>query len=212
MEQQLSLFLEAPLCYVPKKVFQRVGKLHEALLRLSVVEVQLCRWKSVERVANSLLDEFVHLSGAERGYLLVYWQDRWFSFAQRNLDRESLPPSLVKVCQEVLQFVGETGHFFLTGDAREDPRLRQSLAVRKFRLRSILCLPLFWRRQLLGGVYLDNRLQKKAFQELDFSFFKPFLALGAFLLEILFLYHDQGKQNEALRGFLQGAYFPGHPL
>ena len=64
-----------------------------------------------------------------------------------------------------LQKVIESRTPLLTDNAAGDDRFEGNLSVVSFALRSVLCVPLNFKDETLGAVYVDNRLQAGIFTE-----------------------------------------------
>ena len=67
-------------------------------------------------------------------------------------------------------------------DASEDERFSEFLSVHALKLRSVLCVPLMFRGDVKGVLYLDNRFTRGTFQEEDRDILQTFADLGAIAL------------------------------
>jgi PAS domain S-box-containing protein len=120
-------------------------------------------------VLNEVMDTIVKLTGAERGYLM--WRDEdsgelRFRVA-RNMDQESLVKEEFGVSRTIVKQVAESGETVLTTNATADPRFSGQESIVGLQLRSILCVPLKLRDEVMGVIYADNRIQEGLFTDSD---------------------------------------------
>jgi len=74
----------------------------------------------------------------------------------RNWEQESIIPDEFAISRTIIQGVIETGEPVLTTNAQEDPRVGNQESIVAFNLRSILCVPLQAKSELIGVIYADN--------------------------------------------------------
>ena len=138
---------------------------HESWRRLLEVNKRLTSEHDVKRLLEYVMDSAVLLSGAERGFLLLTrdGRDDLEVRVARNLDRENIQRTKMKISHSIAARVIESGEAVITLDAMEDDRYREQLSVHDLKLRSVLCLPMIRRGEVLGAIYLDNRFRSSAF-------------------------------------------------
>ena len=90
------------------------------------------------------------------------------------------PEDLWPVSFSVIRQVLDTGLSVLASDARSDPQFEDAESIQRFRIRSILCVPLG--RPPRGVVYLDNR-SARPFQTADLEFLTALAVYAALALE-----------------------------
>ena len=71
----------------------------------------------------------------------------------------------------------------LTTNAREDPRFGGQESIIAFNLRSILCVPLTVKSELIGVIYTDNRIRTGIFSESDRDLLLAFANQAAVAIE-----------------------------
>jgi transcriptional regulator with GAF, ATPase, and Fis domain/tetratricopeptide (TPR) repeat protein len=137
----------------------------ESWRRLLEVNKRLTSEHDVKRLLEYVMDSAVLLSGAERGFLLLTrdGRDDLEVRVARNLDRENIQRTKMKISHSIATRVIESGEAVMTLDAMEDDRYREQLSVHDLKLRSVLCLPMIRRGEVLGAIYLDNRFRSSAF-------------------------------------------------
>jgi transcriptional regulator with GAF, ATPase, and Fis domain len=125
----------------------------------------------------------VRLTEAERGFLVIVEGSELRIEAARNFDRESVRKPEDKISRSIAEQVARTGEDVLAADAQNDARFRESMSVSEMRLRSLVCVPLKLKKQVVGVLYLDNRFETGVFDEEDRSCLSAFADLAAIALE-----------------------------
>jgi eukaryotic-like serine/threonine-protein kinase len=157
----------------------------------SKIAVQLRSLIQVSEIINSTLDlkelgikivdEAVHLMGAERGFLLVE-SDPGAGFeirVARDLAGASIDASTADLSFTVVQKVASDKKGIVVTDAMADERFAQKESVIASNLRSVLCAPLVHQDRLYGVLYLDNRLVRQLFDERDLDLVSSFAQQAA---------------------------------
>lgn len=135
-------------------------KLQNTLLyQKSLLEIlkKMNQEKNLSILLPFILDKAIELTNAERGYLL--WQEQTIA---RNFSGDDLYQEL-GFSQSVVHKVRETKKPIITDNARFDPNFSQSVSIQEFKLLSILCVPLVFENNVIGIIYLDNRLVRGNF-------------------------------------------------
>jgi transcriptional regulator with GAF, ATPase, and Fis domain len=131
--------------------------------------IEVARALNEERDLSALLakivDAAIHLSGAERGFLIVGEGDASTVEVARNFAKEEVDGAELKISRTIAQRVRESGLPELSTNAQEDVRLRGLASVNDLRLRSVLCIPMRIRGKVAGVLYVDNRLMNHVFEE-----------------------------------------------
>src|SRR5512136_964130 len=120
----------------------------------------------LDQVLRIVMDNIIKLTEAERGFLMLRDESKQMSTRiARNWEQESLNESEYAVSRTVIQRVIDTGEAILTTNAQEDPRFGGQESIIAFNLRSILCVPLSVKSELIGVIYADNRIRTGIFSE-----------------------------------------------
>lgn len=144
-----------------------MDKEHDQLLALSEVGAVISSTLDLPQVLNSVMDNVIKLTGAERGYIVLRDEETGnleFTVA-RGMDRETLEQQSSQVSRTIVTEVAETGEPVVTTNAQADPRFHAQESVVSYSLRSILCVPLRVRDQVIGVMYADNRIKSGLFGE-----------------------------------------------
>ena len=136
------------------------------LLALTEISQVINSSLELNEVLRIVMDNIIRLTGAERGFMMLAENDgQMTTRIARNWEQESLNESEHAVSRTVIQKVIETGEAILTTNAQEDPRFGKQESIIAFNLRSILCVPLKVKNDLIGVIYADNRIRSGIFNE-----------------------------------------------
>ena len=152
----------------------------------------------LDQVLNQAMDTVIHLTGAERGYLLLRNEDsgELEHRVARNLDRETIAQDTFMVSRSVVNQVAETGNPVVTTNAQSDPRFASQESIVAFALRSILCVPLKVKNELIGVIYADNRIRSGLFGDSELAMLNAFASQAAVAIENARMFE---RINAALR-------------
>src|SRR5574341_352333 len=120
----------------------------------------------IDEVLQIVMDTIIRLTEAERGFLMLRGERGEMSIRiARNWEQESINKNEFAISRTVVQRVIDGGEAVLTTNAREDPRFGGQESIIAFNLRSILCVPLMVKTDLIGVIYTDNRIRTGIFTE-----------------------------------------------
>jgi adenylate cyclase len=221
---ELAHWLEAQSASIPRadEICKRVSKLGEFLEHLNAAleqqekeRAQLVGLFQVSRAVNSSLeldqvlnramDIIIHVTRAERGFLMLVDARGELEFqVARNMERSTIAAPAFQVSRSIVAQVAHSGEPVLTTNALLDPRFSDQDSVVSLNLRSILCTPLKARERVIGVVYVDNRLRAGMFQPADLEALRAFADQAAIAIENARLFESiRQKVNEisALKTF-----------
>jgi adenylate cyclase len=200
-QQSLKLRNSLAFKHVPDEAVEGLKELENSLTRISELLVpfeqrfsHLQALAGIGQVVNSTLevdevlqivmDTIVRLTGAERGFLMLRnEQGEMVTRIARNWEQESINQNEFAISRTVVQRVIESGEAVLTTNAREDPRFGEQESIIAFNLRSILCVPLTVKSELIGVIYADNRIRTGIFSESDRDLLLSFADQAAVSIE-----------------------------
>lgn len=151
------------------------------------------------RVLDEVMDSLISLMHAERGFLMLRESNGEFAvqiargIAHINLDEEAF-----KVSKTVVRKVVESGAPVLTTNAQADPRFDAQMSVAAYQLRSILCVPLKLKDDLIGVLYVDNRAHAGIFKENDLELISGFADQAAVAIDSARLFEDLQESHREL--------------
>ena len=153
----------------------------------------------LRRVLEEVMDSLISLIHAERGFLMLRESNGELAvqiargIAHINLDEEAF-----KVSKTVVRKVVESGAPVLTTNAQADPRFDAQMSVAAYQLRSILCVPLKLKDDLIGVLYVDNRAHAGIFKENDLELISGFADQAAVAINSARLFEDLQESHREL--------------
>jgi len=160
---------------------------------------------SMERDIDNLLDSVtevaMHLTGADRGCLILARDGRLDFKSARAADGRTLPKRGLKTGLSIAKEVIEIGRPILSANSASDTAIRDIIGTAKTSLRSILCVPLKTPDKSLGAMYLENRYQTGAFTPDDLHLIEAFADQAAIAIENARLHAENLAQHKQLAEF-----------
>lgn len=170
-----------------KRVRRQVSSLveeREDLLALAMISQVINSSLDLDDVLRIVMDTIVRLTGAERGFLvLIDQQGTPIIRIARNWEKETIEERDSALSLTVVRRVLEDGAPVLTTNAREDPRFDNQESVIALNLRSILCVPLKSKGEIIGAIYADNRVRTGLFTESEKKILTAFANQAAVAIE-----------------------------
>jgi PAS domain S-box-containing protein len=180
--QNLSLLADRLRDMGPK--VQSLEQGHHNLLALAAIGGVVNSSLELDEVLRIVMDNIVGLTGAERGFLMLRdEQGEMITRVARNWSQESIKSSEAATSRTIVQRVIETGEAIVTTNAQEDQRFSGQASVVALSLRSILCVPLMVKSQLIGVIYADNRIRTGIFSESEKDLLAAFSNQAAVAIE-----------------------------
>ncbi len=138
----------------------------------------------VDEVLRIAMDTVIRMISAERGFLMLRDTDgEMIIRTARNWEQESINSQESATSRTIINRVIESGESILTTDAQEDPRFGAQESIIAHNMRSILCVPLKVRNELIGVIYADNRIRTGIFTEASRSVLSTFANQVAIAIE-----------------------------
>jgi transcriptional regulator with GAF, ATPase, and Fis domain len=148
---------------------------------------------------NRVLDAVVSFSRAERAFVVLASKDGGLECeASRNFQGDAVHDAEVAVSRSIAHEVLESGKPLFSINAREDERFRAVQSIVNLGLRSVLCVPIRFRDELLGVVYIDNRLEAGVFSTRDAERLLVFADQAAIAVANARMIRELVDSNEAL--------------
>ncbi|MDP1779497.1 MAG: GAF domain-containing protein, partial [Anaerolineales bacterium] len=175
--------LQITLEQISEKI-QAFQKEHSNMLALADVGQVINSSLELDEVLRIVMDNIVRLTKAERGFMMLRDETGEMVIRMgRNWEMESINSSEKNVSSTVVQRVIETGDAIVTTNAQEDQRFLGQESVVAFNLRSILCVPLKVKNELIGVIYADNRIRTGIFAESERDLLTAFANQAAVAIE-----------------------------
>lgn len=131
---------------------------------LSEAAATLITHYPLDRLLEVVMDIAFRAVPAERGALLLRRED---GELETKVVRTPAGQQELQISRTILQQVMEEQKAVLTVDALLDERFGMAHSIRMQGIRSILCVPLFAEREVIGLIYVDNLLADHAFSQTD---------------------------------------------
>ena len=153
----------------------------------------------LRRVLEEVMDSLISLMRAERGFLMLRESDGELSVRiARGIAHVNLDEDAFKVSRTVVRKVVETNAPVLTTNAQADPRFDAQMSVAAYQLRSILCVPLKLKNELIGVLYVDNRAHAGIFKENDLDLISAFADQAAVAIDSARLFEELQESHREL--------------
>ena len=110
----------------------------------------------VSTLLETLLDELIALTGADKAFLLLIEDGVANVRVARNIDQETLHNAQMAVSDTIVARVLSEGNPLIVADALSHEDFKTSLSVVNLKLCSVMCVPLKARATTLGLFYLGN--------------------------------------------------------
>ena len=156
--------------------------------------------KGSDIVLNNVMDTVIALMQAERGLIMLRNEDgNFLTEAARGMDQVNLEGEDFAVSQTIVKRVAESGVGVLTTNAQEDPRFERQLSVVAHNLRSIICVPLKLKEEIIGVIFVDSRMHSGLFDKSDLELLSAFANQAAVAIDNARMIEDLEKVNQELR-------------
>lgn len=157
---------------------------HSNLMALAQVGQVINSSLELDEVLRIVMDNIVRLTKAERGFLMLRDdKGEMITRIARNWEMESINASEKNVSRTVVQRVIDSGESIVTTNAQEDQRFVGQESIVAFNLRSILCVPLKVKNDLIGVIYADNRIRAGIFAETEKDLLEAFANQAAVAID-----------------------------
>lgn len=138
----------------------------------------------LDEVLNSVIDEVINLTRAERGYIMLQTSGGQLQFrVARGIDQTTINEPQFQVSHGVVERVAREGKPVLTSNAQIDERFNLRRSILDMGLRSILCVPICLKERVIGVIYVDSRIQTGLFTQADLELLNAIASSAAIAIE-----------------------------
>jgi transcriptional regulator with PAS, ATPase and Fis domain len=170
------------------------------LERLVGLSADMLRDSSANRLFHVLLKGLVELTGAEKGFVIVMQDGERHLASSHNVDNERLDIS--KVSDSIVDQVVQHLRPVIVSDALHDQRFGRAKSVVDLKLSSVMCVPLQYRKDLLGVIYLGNDRITNLFTERDLACLQIYAAQASIIAYHALQLNQLRVDNKQLRSQL----------
>jgi adenylate cyclase len=129
----------------------------------------------LETALRIVMDTIIRLVVAERGFLMLPDEQGELTIrVARNWEQLRVSPADFAISGTVISQVAKDFKPFLTTNAQQDPRFDRQDSIVAYNLRSILCVPMLVKGNLVGVIYVDNRIRSGIFTQTEVSLLTAF--------------------------------------
>jgi len=175
----------------------------DVLERLVGLSSDMMRDTAPSQLFTSLLKGLVDLTKAEKGFVIVLQDGERHLAASHNVDNERL--DITKVSDSIVNQVVEHLQPVIVSDAMSDARFGRAKSVVDLKLSSVMCVPLIYRKDLLGVIYLGNDSVTDLFGERDLAMLKIYAAQASLIVYHALQLNQLRLDNKNLRSQLQSS-------
>lgn len=154
-------------------------------------------------VLDRVMDEVVKALKAERGFVALRGENGELAFrSARGINQTTIDQPEFQISRGVVDQVFQTGEGIQISDAQSDDRFSSRHSVLNLNLRSILCTPLKLKDNLLGVIYIDNRIMAGIFTDDHLELLTAIAASAAIAIENARLYEvavEKGRMEREMQ-------------
>jgi transcriptional regulator with GAF, ATPase, and Fis domain len=169
----------------------------DAMSRLVDFSATLMREEQPERLFKKLLEAVVDLTKAEKGFVIVFQDGGRHLAASHNVGDEQL--DLSRVSDTIIDQVIRDRRAVIVSDAISDRRYGSAQSVVDLKLSSVMCVPLLYRNDLLGVLYLGNDAITGLFTEKDLALLQVWASQASLAVHAALLLNELKVSNRNLR-------------
>ncbi len=173
----------------------------DVLKRLVSLSSEMMQNTAPKRLFSSLLKGLLELTNAEKGFVIVLQDGARHLAASHNVDKERLDISQVSdsIVDQVVQHLQPV----IVSDAMNDSRFGRAKSVVDLKLSSVMCVPLIYRNDMLGVIYLGNDRITDLFDQRDLAMLQIYAAQASLVVYHALQLNQLRLDNRNLRTQLQ---------
>jgi transcriptional regulator with GAF, ATPase, and Fis domain len=157
--------------------------------RLVAFSKRLGEAREVGDLLQTLMDEVIDLTGADKGFLVLLDDDEPRTARvrmARNLRGENLSEAVAKLSDSIVRRVLERGEAIVVSDALTSTEFNSSISVLSLKLTSVMCVPLVRvgaDASVIGAIYVGNDSIRGQFDEASLELLTLFAAQASLLVQ-----------------------------
>jgi len=175
----------------------------DSMQQLVAFSIELMHETTHERLFKKLLESVVTITRAEKGFVIVLQDGQRHLAASHNVGAETL--DLSRVSDSIIDKVIEDRRPIIVSDALADRKFGRARSVVDLKLSSVLCIPLLYRNDLLGVLYLGNDSITGLFTEADLSLAQIWATQASLIVHTALMLNELKVTNRNLREQLRAS-------
>ncbi|WP_165835587.1 protein kinase domain-containing protein [Ruminiclostridium sufflavum] len=155
----------------------------------------------IDILLEKIMDNAIELVGAQRGIVLLYPEkgDKKLEVnVVRNINGYEITGSPYELSRKIISRVEKELKPIIIYDALADSELNMQHSVISQEIRSVICAPIINKKELLGVIYLDNKLMSGLFDEEDRKALELICSQAGVSIENARLYKRLKKYSEEI--------------
>ncbi len=166
----------------------------------------------LEQLLRSLMQILIENAGAQTGYLLLENAGEWaIEAACELIDGEQVCatqvlqslPTVDRLPESIIHYVIRTHESVILNHATHEGNFINDAYIQRYQSQSVLCLPLLNQSNLVGVLYLENRLVTGAFTAERSRLLNLLSTQAAIAIENAKLYSEQRASKSQMAQFLE---------
>jgi signal transduction histidine kinase len=181
-----------------------LSRRQEELTALYEVGKEMASTLDLNQLLELILDRAISLAQAERGFL-VLWDEASEDFevaVARRFEPHKRDDAEAEISRQLIQNVLTQREPVLSINAQDDPRFKGSESIVTYSIRSVLGVPLIFKTELIGAIYVDTRFFLRRFQDTDLALLNAMANQAAVAIHMARLYDNLQTRNEQLEAAL----------
>src|SRR5882672_9535327 len=186
----------------------------QSLRKLQGFSEKLMRKGSIDELFDTMLDDILQLTGADKGVILLTLPDQPSGpekkvavRAVRNVSRESITDERGGVSDSIVRSVLTTAKPVIVSDALADTTFGKSESVVALQLSSVMCAPMLSQGEVIGALYVGNDRVKHLFERPQLDLLTIYAAQASLILQNAMLLSALRADKEKLAAELSDKRF-----
>ncbi len=173
-----------------KREVSRAGDAFEKLLILYQIGKIINSVLDRQEVLNKVIDLALKVMKADRGFIMLKNENgKLVPTVARQMENMMAHDGPITISRNIVMACVRERKPILTQDALVDQRFQTSGSIQMYNIRSAMCVPLNNKNgELIGVLYVDNRIQSHCFREEDLQLLTAFADQAAIAIENANLY------------------------
>ena len=180
----------------------------DSFLALYRISQEINSIQDIQSLFEKVMDIAMEVISAERGFLLLLspLEKQGYQIAvARNISKQNIH-SIAQISNSVVQSVIQHEKPILTYDATEDERFQNSQSIVLHQIRSIACVPLKLKNNLIGTIYVDSLHTRGKFNQQTLDFLLAFANQAAIAIDNTRYLYSLQEENQRLRSEIADLY------
>jgi sigma-B regulation protein RsbU (phosphoserine phosphatase) len=151
----------------------------------------------LDDVLDRVMDMALDITQAERGFLIMFDKvGELHMKVTRNMNQDILTTEENRASTTIVNRVLEEGKSVYTNDAQLDKRFNTAASIMELNLRTIICSPLRIKDNIIGAIYVDNRMIEDDFMQQSLPLIETLADNAAIAIENAKLYKEKKKKQQ----------------